>query len=156
MNPATVIDPRNLLKCDDPDVEAPAPLIYRDYCEANLRTIAEYLGIPAEIIESEPAAMYSRAREDFENHLAMMRRRGFAEMASAFQKWREQIELAAIEKLARRLSAEIEAWIAEKYLQNFRRLPGSSRTARLRKKRTTKLERWYFDEYLPKTLKGAE
>lgn len=106
--------------------------------------VAMNLGIPADRLEAESSARSAPGAADrmFE-HFAL-ERRAIKTLQEAFQPMFRHITDQVLLLVDSFAGAAVEA-----YRRHHRRLPGSDRTARLRKKRRVLVLRWYVEEYLP-------
>ena len=106
---------------------------FTKYAEQLTRSIAANLGLPAELLggDSQYASSYSMSRDYMEFQLA--------EWAVLYH-----YESRVRADLARQYIDLTSASACQAYLHHHRRLPGSDRTARLRKKRQTRVWAWWF------------
>ena len=105
---------------------------------ANLmKDMAANLGIPAEVVRGSTnfASAHSIARDHFE-YRVMNPLKAYAE--AMLQRAVANLQFKACYKRA-----------CLRYRDLIGRLPGSERTARLRKKRMTRVLNWYFNVHLP-------
>lgn len=120
-------------------------LDYSNFVDSINASMLASLGIPGAIL-TEGSANYSGSKVAFEMLEAREK-----ESREQFRNWGISRMNAIFEEVARQCRTfvgSIYGVASRAYLNHHARLPGSERTSRLRKKRRTRVLRWYFDVYI--------